>query len=90
MIGLLLKILSLYRETKISREEEEPVKELDLGLLKPLWKLYYTILGEVGGCTHCTLYNTASLATRDYNTAVLGHVLPVLIYSTPAIYLCMM
>jgi hypothetical protein len=47
VIGLLLKILALYRETKISKEEEEPVKELDLGLLKPLWKLYYTILGEV-------------------------------------------
>ena len=46
MIGLLLKILELYQD----QVTQEPVSlpKMDLGLLKPLWKLYCTVLCDIG------------------------------------------
>ena len=54
MIGLILEILMLYKDNLLSSgspsspSSSSTVKKIDFGLLRPLWKLYYSILEDLG------------------------------------------
>ena len=56
MIGLILEILMLYKDnllnggpcTAASSSSSSTVKKIDFGLLRPLWKLYYSLLEDLG------------------------------------------
>lgn len=54
MIGLILEILILYKDNLLSSgshaasSSSGTVKKIDFGLLRPLWKLYYSLLEDLG------------------------------------------
>ena len=65
MIGLILEILMLYKDNLLNSgpcttaaaasSSSSTVKKIDFGLLRPLWKLYYSLLedlGEGGSVSH--------------------------------------